>query len=82
MLLAEALVVTDNEELAAPVLPRADTTLGQVLRGEHPGRESADQITVYSPVGLPLQDCVIAWHAYRRAVAAGLGTSLHLEDDQ
>ncbi len=82
VLLDEALVVTDDEDLAAPTLSRVDATLRQVLRGEHPGRESTDQVTVYSPVGLPLQDCVIAWHAYRRAVAAGLGTSLHLEDDQ
>lgn len=51
------------------------------LRGEHAGRKSDERITVYSPVGLPLQDCVIAWHAYRNAIAAGLGTSLHLEKD-
>lgn len=53
-----------------------------MLRGDHPGRESVDQITVYSPVGLPLQDCVIAWHANQHAVAAGLGTLLHLESDE
>lgn len=74
-----ALVVTDDATLAAGVLPRTDTTLGQVLRGEHPGRRSEEQITVYSPLGLPMQDCVVAWHAYRHAVAAGVGTPLDLE---
>lgn len=78
-LLAAALVVTDDQALAVGVLPRTDATLGQILRGQHPGRQGDDDITVYSPVGLPLQDCVVAWHAYRSAVAAGVGTVLDLE---
>lgn len=78
-LLAAALVVTDDQELAARVLARTDTSLSRVLRGQHPGRTTDEQITVYSPVGLPLQDCVIAWHAYRSAVQQGLGTPIDLE---
>jgi ornithine cyclodeaminase len=62
--LDEALVVVDDPELAHVV---ADTTIGAVLRGEHAGRTGADQVTVYSPVGLPMQDLVIAWHVYRNA---------------
>ena len=62
--LDEALVVVDHPELAHVA---ADTTIGAVLRGEHPGRTRADQITVYSPAGLPMQDLVIAWHVYRNA---------------
>ncbi|MGW4212255.1 ornithine cyclodeaminase family protein [Lentzea sp. NPDC004789] len=63
-LLAEALVVVDDPALAH--VP-ADTTIGAVLRGEHPGRTRADQVTVYSPAGLPMQDLVIAWHVYQNA---------------
>lgn len=63
-ILDEALVVVDDPELAHVA---ADTTIGAVLRGEHPGRTSADQVTVYSPAGLPMQDLVIAWHVYRSA---------------
>ncbi|MFI6099723.1 ornithine cyclodeaminase family protein [Lentzea sp. NPDC051213] len=63
-LLAGALVVVDDPELAH--VP-ADAAIGEVLRGEHPGRTSADQVTVYSPAGLPMQDLVIAWHVYRNA---------------
>jgi len=79
--LADALLVTDDVKLASAVLPAQDidTTLGAVLRGEHPGRRTPQEITVYSPVGLPLQDCVAAWHAYRAALDSGLGTRLHLE---
>ena len=61
-------MVTDDRALAATVLPRTDTTLGEVLRGHHPGRRSEQEITVYSPLGLPLQDYVVAWHAYRQAL--------------
>lgn len=78
-LLHAALVVTDDQELAAPVLPEVDTTLARVLRNEHPGRQDQSQITVYSPVGLPLQDAVAAWHAYRRAREQGIGSRLDLE---
>ncbi|PWK86142.1 ornithine cyclodeaminase [Lentzea atacamensis] len=63
-LLAGALVVVDDAGLAHVA---ADTTIGAVLRGEHAGRSSADQVTVYSPAGLPMQDLVIAWHVYRNA---------------
>lgn len=48
-------------------------TLGQVLRGEHPGRCSEEEITLYTPVGLPWQDLALTWHAYRRAEELGLG---------
>ncbi|MET9630526.1 hypothetical protein ABZX92_23945 [Lentzea sp. NPDC006480] len=64
-LLAEALVVVDDPGLAHV---EADTTIGAVLRGEHPGRTRADQVTVYSPAGMPMQDLVIAWHVYRNAL--------------
>lgn len=76
-LLAEAVTVVDHRRLASAVIgPVIHATLGDVLRGEHPGRGSATDVTVYSPVGLPMQDCVIAWHAYRKAVALGLGTEI------
>ena len=31
------------------------------------------------PVGLPLQDCVVAWHAYRRATDHGVRTEVEFE---
>ncbi|MFD4671133.1 ornithine cyclodeaminase family protein [Lentzea sp. NPDC058450] len=65
-LLASALVVVDDPALAHVA---AGTTIGAVLRGEHPGRTSAEEVTVYSPAGLPMQDLVIAWHVYRNALS-------------
>ncbi|MFH8371509.1 ornithine cyclodeaminase family protein [Streptomyces sp. NPDC018031] len=86
-LLATALLVVDDRDLAAsggaPAtagLPATaiDATLGEVLRGRHPGRTAADQITVYAPVGLPWQDLAVAWAAYREAERRGLGTVVDL----
>ncbi|MBW8485481.1 ornithine cyclodeaminase family protein [Actinomadura parmotrematis] len=42
-------------------------TLGDVLRGEAPGRVHGTETTVYAPVGLPWQDLALAWTAYRAA---------------
>lgn len=60
---------------------RADTALTDILQGRHLGRGSEEEITVYSPVGLPMQDCVTAWHAYRRARQAGLGVEIAFDTD-
>ena len=48
-------------------------TLSQVIRGTIPGRQAEADITIYPPVGLPWQDLVLAWLAYRRAQAAAMG---------
>ncbi len=86
-LLGAALLVVDDRELAARTgalaaagLPAeaADTTLGAVLRGEHPGRTSATARSVYAPVGLPWQDLALAWVAYGRARREGVGRRVDL----
>jgi ornithine cyclodeaminase len=86
-LLREALVVVDDRDLALSMgaaggaglgADAIHASLGEVLAGRHPGRTSADQVTVLGAVGLPWQDLVAAWHAYRRAEAAGVGTRVAL----
>jgi ornithine cyclodeaminase/alanine dehydrogenase-like protein (mu-crystallin family) len=78
-LLATSLVVTDDELLASSVLPKIETTLPRLLRDERPGRTGSEAVTVYSPVGLPLQDVVAGWHVYQRARRTSLGHRLDLE---
>jgi alanine dehydrogenase len=51
----------------------ANGTLSQVLQGTVPGRRTDADVTIYTPVGLPWQDLALAWAAYRRARATGLG---------
>ncbi|MET9912396.1 NAD(P)-binding domain-containing protein [Streptomyces sp. NPDC006476] len=86
-LLEAALLVVDDRELASQtgVLASSDlpatavgATLGEVVRGEHPGRGSVEERTVYAPVGLPWQDLALAWAAYRRAEREGAGRRIDL----
>jgi len=46
-------------------------TLGQVITGTRPGRDSADRITVFDSTGLAIEDLAAARLAYDRAVAGG-----------
>ncbi|MET8992007.1 ornithine cyclodeaminase family protein [Nonomuraea wenchangensis] len=64
--------------LAATGLPAgaAHATLGEILRGDHPGRTDPGQITVYGPVGLPWQDLALSLLAYREAGRRGVGTEI------
>lgn len=49
----------------------AITPLGDVLIGRHPGRRSADEVTLYDGTGVGLQDLAVAAVALRRAVERG-----------
>ncbi|PWI14120.1 ornithine cyclodeaminase [Streptomyces sp. Act143] len=83
-LLEDAVVIVDDHELArtmgalAGTGLAADATLGEVLRGEHPGWAGADDRTVYTPVGLPWQDLAVAWVAYGEARRRGVGREVDL----
>jgi alanine dehydrogenase len=83
-LLRSGHVIVDDVSLAVAMgalgnagLTSADAagTLAQVLQGQVPGRRSADEITIYAPVGLPWQDLALTWMAYRRALDTGTGLS-------
>ena len=54
--------------------------LGDIIFGKRAGRESEDQIIVYSVGGMPVED--VAWGkiCYENARKLGLGVSLHLWD--
>ena len=56
------------------------TDMGDILLGNKPGRESEDQIIIYSVGGMPVED--VAWGkvCYEKALSMGLGTSLNLWD--
>ena len=54
--------------------------VADVITGERKGRESEDEIIVYSVGGMPVED--IAWGAtvYRRSLKEGIGVELPLWD--
>jgi alanine dehydrogenase len=47
--------------------------LGELLRGDRPGRTGDDQITLFKSLGLALEDVAFAKTVYERAVANGVG---------
>ena len=61
--------------MAADRLSREDiTTLGAVLAGEAPGRESDSDVTVFDSTGLAIQDLAIALAAIEQADELDLQT--------
>ena len=46
--------------------------IGEVVAGSKPGRQSADEITLYKSVGVAVQDIVSAELVYRKALKAGI----------
>ena len=54
--------------------------LGGILNGRLPGRESDDQIILYSIGGMPIEDVAWGKTIYDNAMAKGIGTKLNLWD--
>lgn len=54
--------------------------LGGILRGRLPGRESDDQIIIYSIGGMPIEDVAWGRTIYDYAMEHGIGTKLNLWD--
>jgi alanine dehydrogenase len=54
------------------------TELGEVLSGTQPGRQSANELTVYKATGHAIEDVVAARLVYDRARAEGVGIQLPL----
>jgi len=52
--------------------------LGEILNGDHPGRTSETEITLFRSLGLAVEDIAAGMVAYERALAAGVGTQVDL----
>jgi ornithine cyclodeaminase/alanine dehydrogenase-like protein (mu-crystallin family) len=50
--------------------------LGDVLVGAHPGRTSADEITVFDSLGIAVEDLFAAEYVVERARLTGAGTRI------
>ena len=63
--------------VACGALDRGRTTLlKDIVSGAHPGRQSADDVTVYKSVGAGLQDVAAGFAAYEHAMELGIGTEV------
>ena len=54
--------------------------IGEVAAGQHPGRETDSEITVYKSLGVAAQDLAAAQLLYARALEQGLGAEIELND--
>ena len=90
-ILARAKVVVDSLEqcagigelhhaIATGLVTNADVhaELADLVAGRRPGRETAEEITVFDSTGTAIEDVAAAAIVYERAVAAGLGLAYHL----
>ncbi len=53
--------------------------LGEVLIGNHPGRTSDAEITLFRSLGLAVEDVAAGWLVYRNALERGVGTQVDLD---
>jgi alanine dehydrogenase len=59
--------------------PDAAAELGEVIAGRLPGRDSADQVTVYKSMGHAVEDAAAAHLVYERAMQRSIGRHLSLD---
>ena len=57
-------------------MPEAVRELGQIIAGQVPGRQSAEDITLFASQGLALEDLAVARLVYDRAVERGVGREM------
>ncbi len=76
--LRRARVYVDSREAAAKesgdiiAAGRIFAELGEVVAGQKPGRESADEITLFKSLGQAVEDVVTADLVYRNSLARGI----------
>ncbi len=55
--------------------------IAELVSGSRPPRQSADQITYYKSIGVPIQDLVTAQHMARLAAQRSIGTEIEIGGD-
>jgi ornithine cyclodeaminase len=82
----DLLVVDSREQLRKELVAEygddapdwIDATVGEVVSGSHPGRQSPDQRVLIITEGMASQDIALAHLAYRRAIEQGIGLPVPL----
>jgi len=71
--IAQSISIGEAQHAIAASLMKAEdiTSIGAVINGIHPGRSSADEITVFDGTGVGLQDLAVASTAVRLAIEEG-----------
>jgi ornithine cyclodeaminase len=76
--IAQSTAIGEAQHAIARGLIAADaiTPIGAVINGTHPGRRSADEITLFDGTGVGLQDLAVAAKVVELAKAAGKATEV------
>lgn len=89
---ADLVVIDSRKQLDTPDIVMAEaykrgmlsddrlTQIGAIVTGRHPGRRSAEEVILFSPLGMGMNDVINAKRIYDTARARGVGTSLKLWD--
>jgi len=73
-----AAVVESGDVILSGTQDHIHAELGEIAAGRKPGRERADQVTLFKSLGLAIEDIVSAGLAYRRALQSGRGAQVAL----
>ncbi len=78
--IAQSITIGEAQHaVASGLIGEADITpIGAVINGDHPGRTSNDEITLFDGTGVGLQDLAVASVAANLARERGLGTKVAL----
>jgi ornithine cyclodeaminase len=70
---AQSVTIGETQHaIAAGLIQESDiTTIGAVINGDHPGRTSEEEITLFDGTGVGLQDLAVASVAYKLAKESG-----------
>ncbi len=60
--------------------PEETTAIGSIINGKAPGRQTDDEVILFSALGMGLHDLTIARRVYNEAVKLGVGTKWVLWD--
>ena len=71
--MAQSVTIGETQHaIAAGLIQESDiTTIGAVINGDHPGRTSEEEITLFDGTGVGLQDLAVASVAYKLAKESG-----------
>jgi len=77
---AQSISIGETQHAIAANLISAEniTSIGQVINGQHAGRSSDDEITVFDGTGVGLQDLAVAAAATKLAIEKGIVTEVDL----
>jgi alanine dehydrogenase len=76
--IAQSIAIGEAQHAVAQglIAPEAITPIGAVINGDHPGRRSAQEITLFDGTGVGLQDLAVAARVVELAKAAGKATDV------